>query len=96
MPQAESLGVKWTRLAAEQGEILAQNNLAYSYAIGSGVFQDYVQAHKWFSVAASRGHPSANKDRDKIAGHMTPDQVAEARRLAREWLAKFEARKKEQ
>ena len=28
--------------------------------------------------------------RDRIANSMTPDQIAEARRLAREWVAKHQ------
>ena len=61
---------------------------------GRGVFQDNVQAHMWYSLAASRGHPSAYRGRDNFAGRMTPAQIAEAQRLAREWMARFEAKKK--
>jgi hypothetical protein len=32
----------------------------------------------------------ANKDRDITASEMTPDQIAEAQRLAREWKPKVE------
>jgi len=28
--------------------------------------------------------------RDKVAQHMTPDQIAEAQRMAREWMAKHQ------
>ena len=30
----------------------------------------------------------AQKYRDKAASQMTPDQIAEAQRMAREWMAK--------
>jgi uncharacterized protein len=81
---------KWWRRAANQGITVAQSNLGYMYAHGQGVPQDYVQAYLWFSVAAARGDADAADDRDGIAHQMTPDQIAEAQRLAREWKAKPE------
>ena len=52
--------------------------------------QDYVQAHMWYNLAAARMPPGEERDtaveiRDTIAKRMTPAQVAEAQRLAREW-----------
>jgi uncharacterized protein len=45
-----------------------------------------VQAHMWLNLAASRsGDATMVKSRDLVAAKMTPDQVAEAQRLAREW-----------
>jgi TPR repeat protein len=63
------------------------------YANGQGVPQDYVQAHMWFNLAASRssvelGIVEAVKNRGEIAEMMTPAQIAEAQRLAREWKPK--------
>jgi uncharacterized protein len=52
---------------------------------GRGVPQDYVLSHKWFNLAASRGHEEAVKGRDTVSSLMPPDQLAEAQRLAREW-----------
>jgi TPR repeat protein len=49
------------------------------------VAQDYVQAHKWVNLAAADGDTEAAKSRDVFAKLMTPEQVAEAHRLAREW-----------
>ena len=61
--------------------------------------QDYALAHKWFNLAASRHRPgevrdSAAKNRDIVAKKMTPAQIAEAQRLARDWAAAFEKRKR--
>ncbi len=80
--------VKWYRRAAEQGGAGAQHNLGVTYANGQGVPQDYVQAHMWFELAAARGNKGARKHRDTVAKEMTPAQVAEAQRLAREWRPK--------
>ena len=66
----------------------AQFNLGFRYANGEGVPQDYVEAHKWLNLAASRGNDEARNNRDIVTKRMTPDQVAEAQRLAREWQSK--------
>ena len=44
--------MKWSRLAARQGHAGAQYQLGLLYAVGAGVEQDFVQAYKWFSLAA--------------------------------------------
>jgi hypothetical protein len=55
------------------------------YAKGQGVPQDYMQAHKWFNLAAVSGSENALKNREIVAGLMTPGQIAEAQKLASEW-----------
>ena len=90
VPQDYAAAVKWYRLAAEQGDANAQHNLGAMYSHGQGVPQDYVQAYMWLNLAASRYPPSERRDnavasRAWLARHMTPNQVAEAQRLAREW-----------
>jgi protein involved in temperature-dependent protein secretion len=52
---------------------------------GWGVPQDYVVAHMWFDLLAAQGDFKAANERDKVAANMTPDQIAEAQRLARDW-----------
>ncbi len=85
VPQDYAEAVKWLRRAAEQGLATAQSNLGVMYAEGNGVPQDFVLAHMWFNLAATQGDENAKKKRDIIASHMTPDQIAKAQRLAREW-----------
>ncbi len=85
--------VKWYRRAAEQGIIVAQFNLAIMYINGRGVRQDYIEAHKWLDLVAFRLPPSdkkkfAQENRDLLEKKMTRDQIAEARKLAREWKPK--------
>ena len=75
-------------MAAGQGYASAQVNLGLMYANGEGVPQDYVQAHMWFNLAASKGNENGRKNRDIIAKKMTPVQITEAQRIAREWLEK--------
>ena len=90
-----SQAVRWFRTSADQGDADAQANLGGMYVEGLGVAQDYVQAHKWFALAAS-GFSASKADkralaieyRDLVAARMTPAQVAEAQKLAREWKPK--------
>jgi len=73
---------------AEKGETAAQYNLGLMYSQGRGVPQDYVQAHMWFNLAAAQDIKYAADSRDEIANGITPAQIAEAQRLAREWKPK--------
>ena len=92
--QDDAEAVRWFRPAAEQGNARAQVKLGAMYAVGRGVPQDQIQAHKWFNLAASRSsvlaltqeeRDRAVEMRDLMTSKMTPAQLAEAQRLAREW-----------
>ncbi len=83
----------WYQKAADQGNATAQGKLAGLYARGLGVPQDYVLAHMWYNLAASRAecvsaHHEMAERRDLIAAKMTPAEIAEAQRMAREWKPK--------
>jgi TPR repeat protein len=80
--------VRWYKLAAAQGNAKAQFNLGISYAKGEGVAQDYLRAHMWLNLAAIGGDADAVKSRDITARKMTPQQIAEAQKLARECQAR--------
>ncbi len=88
VPQDDAEAVKWYRKAAEQGDAEAQFNLGFMYGQGHGVAQDYVQAHMWSNLAAAQGDETAREVRDLFSDYMTPGQIAEAERLAREWKPK--------
>ena len=79
------------RTGRSRGDAEAQVNLGVRYSNGRGVPQDDVQAHMWFNLAASRligeERERVVRSRDLAAGRMTPDEIAEAKRLAREWDA---------
>jgi uncharacterized protein len=93
VPQDNAMAVSWYRKAAEQGQATAQNNLGLMYEHGQGVPQDYVLAHMWLNLAASRFKPpegdKAIRNRDRVAAMMTPAQLAEAQKMAREWKLKW-------
>ena len=87
--QSFAEAVRWYRMAAEQGHTNAQFNLGIIFQkAGRGVPQDYVQAHKWYTLAAAGGNATAETNRQLVAKRMTPAQIADAQRIAREWLAK--------
>jgi hypothetical protein len=91
IPQDHAEAARLYQLSAEQGYAQAQYNLGLAYAKGEGVAQDNVRAHMWLNLAATRFPPAdrgravASRNRDVLAGKMTPDDLALAQRLAREW-----------
>jgi len=80
--------MKWYRKAADRGLAVAQRKLGQMYDAGVGVLQDYIRAHMWYNLAATNGDEIARKIRVAITNKMTPDQVAEAQKLARQWRPK--------
>ena len=47
--------VKYLRLAADQGYVRAQLNLAWCFQTGLGVGQDYKKAFRYYRLAADQG-----------------------------------------
>jgi uncharacterized protein len=68
------------------GDELFRLGLLYSTGQG-GAPLDYVSAHVLFNLAAMRGSVEAKVYRKELADEMASDEVAEAQRQAREWLA---------
>ncbi len=86
VPHDDAEAAKWFRKAAEQGDARAQEALGAAYEFGRGVPKDYVLAYMWLNLAsASRVALAAGHLREDVAKLMTPDAIAEAQRMAREW-----------
>jgi len=88
VPQNYAEAIKWLTLAADKGYAPAQLSLGARYADGDGAPQDYVRAYTWFNLSAAQGglqSQEAEKRRGIIAQRMTPEQIAEAQKLTREW-----------
>src|SRR5687767_5824067 len=62
--------------------------------LGRGVLQDFIQTHMWYNLSAARGEDRSAEARDALAKQMTPGQIAEAQRLAREWRPREEKSRK--
>jgi len=56
------------------------------YSAGAGVSVDLVEAHKWFNIAAMRGHQDAARLRREVAEQMSDAEIGSAQRAARAWL----------
>ena len=85
-----AMALREWRPVAEQGNEKAQAMLGFLYYKGQGVPQEYVKAAMWLDLAARQGEQSAARLRDYAFSEMTPDQIDEAQRLAREWLEKHQ------
>ena len=82
--------LKWFRLAAESGDVDAQQRVGAIHANGLGVPQDDVEALKWYRLAAERGHTLAQVGvgsaylsgkgvrPDQVRGYMWVDLAAAA------------------
>ena len=80
---AEALS-EW-RAAASSGDRRAMLALGRLFLKGVGAPQDYVLAHMWLNLAASRGDAEAAKERNALSARMTPQQIAAAQDRARSW-----------
>jgi TPR repeat protein len=79
--------VEQIRTKAEQGDATAQFDLGVMYRRGQGVQQDYSQAYMWINLAATQGLEKSIKVQDALVKKLTPSQIEEGQRLAREWIA---------
>jgi hypothetical protein len=61
--------------------------LGLEASVGSEGEFDLINAHKWFNLAAMMGNIEARAYRAELAREMTPDEIAEAQRRAREYLS---------
>jgi TPR repeat protein len=84
LPRDRVEAVRWYRLAAAQGDAMAQRLLASAYELGEGVPRDYVQAYAWYSLAAAQSDADAREKLNLIETLLTSEQRAEAQKMARE------------
>ena len=60
--------------------------LGMTYSSGRDMPVDLVSAHKWFNIAATKGHAEAAQRRREIAAEMSDSEIGQAQRAARDWL----------
>ena len=85
VPMNDGVALDWFRKAADQGYPKAQGELGRMYATGQGTPTDNVQALMWITLAAKGGDASVKQYAEIIATKMTPEQIAEAQKLAAVW-----------
>ncbi len=88
VPQNRVAAIAHFRKAAERGHPSAQYSLGVAYYDGKGIESDFVEAYKWWNLAAVGGIVEASSSREILAGLMTPQQIADAQRLASEFKPK--------
>lgn len=86
--QTEAL---FSATAILSGEDMYRLGLEASVGGDEGGF-DLINAHKWFNLAAMMGNLEARTYRAELAREMTAEEVAEAQRLAREYLSSHRPR----
>jgi hypothetical protein len=86
--QNDGEAVKWYRKAAEQGNPQARLELGLMYYNGLGVAQNSVEGFKWAILAAGQGNKQAKKIMNLMIKKMTPEQITEAEKEAKEWNEK--------
>ena len=79
-------GVEMASMAEAKPNAESFFDLGILYSSGGEVEADLIAAHKWFNLAAAKGIPEAANYRQEVAREMSPTEVAEAQRAAREWL----------
>lgn len=90
--QDDAQAVLWYRKAAEQGQAGAQVKLGRMYADGKGIQENNIEAYKWIDLASKATLPAAIYTSmfelgNILQSRMSSTEIAEARRLAREWRA---------
>lgn len=71
--------------AIASGAVYLQLGLMFS--IGRNAPVDRVSAHKWFNLAAREGVAEAARMRRELSLEMSPEEIADAQRMAREHIA---------
>ena len=75
---------------ASRGNPQSYFELGIAYSTGSqGAPVDLIEAHKWFNLAALGGLREGSALRAEIAAEMAREEIAEAQRQARTWIAQL-------
>lgn len=78
----------WLQMA-EEGLPGAYFNLGRLYLFGEGVKIDFIEAHKWFTLADRAGVPEAKAGLRRVAPLMAPADVEESQRRIERWYERY-------
>jgi uncharacterized protein len=79
----QAMSTEWFRQASELNDTGSQRILGRRYVTGQGVEKNVVLAYAWTAVAIKRGGLPAKKQLESIVAKMTPEQIAEAKQMAK-------------
>ncbi len=89
-----SITVRTDALMSDRADLSSEEmyRLGLEASVGAEGEFDLITAHKWFNLAAMMGNHEARAYRAELSREMSPDEVAEAQRLAREFLSSYRPR----
>jgi TPR repeat protein len=90
VPRNLEKAAKWITKAAEQSHRAAFRDMGELYWKGLGVSQNNIRAYMWWRIGALHGDKETEKWLDIAAAKMNSSRVAEAQKLAQEWMQKHE------
>ncbi len=76
--------MKWLEMSAELNQKDSYYYLGFSYRFGDCVPIDKAMAHAWYNIGRTLGNGKCELEMWNTARDMSPEQVAEAEKLARE------------
>ncbi len=88
IPQNLVESARLRKEAAIRGHVQAQADLGMMYYQGKGVEKNLQLAYYWLAVAAQQGDDDAPENLKMVAAGMSGDQIKEAEKQAKEWMAK--------
>ncbi len=86
---ASTLALKQYRLAAQQGDRMAQYRMGTLRVKGLGAPRNRIHAYAWFSLAGPEGMTEAVLARDELEATMTKPEVKQAQKLSEHWFGKI-------
>ena len=89
VPKDNKKALLWYLESARNKNVAEQFMLGSYYRIGLGTPQDNIKAYAWFGIAAAGGLASAQIFRDQIELELGADELAQARKFARELWEKY-------
>jgi len=79
---------EWYLRAAMKGHAGAQSGVGWYYEVGRGLpSPDLVRAYMWYVLSAIGGDPDAAISQEEVVKKMTPDEIAKAHVLIRDYRA---------
>lgn len=90
--QDYSKAIEWISKAAEQDDAVAQCTLGRIHYDGIGTPKNLVEAYKWFDLSARHNSPLAIRCREITASHLKADELANAQKIAANYVFKSKAR----
>ncbi len=83
----------YSDIPVEPGALIGAHSLpddlyraGLAFATGTGTEVNLIEAHKWFNLAASKGHEEAKIQRQEMADMLSTDEVKMALSAARDWM----------